>query len=139
MKKIFSTIFPALAWTILIQIALCLPGEAIPSTEGFPIPNFDKIVHVIIFGGFVGLWSYYLSRKTNYLKTLNTGLFLIYLLAVINGIAIEYIQRDYIPNRSFDQGDIIADVLSASIAYGICNIVLGRRVSQVFGGTKIGG
>lgn len=127
MKKIFSTIFPALTWTIVIQIALCLPGESIPSTEGFPIPAFDKVVHVIIFGGLVGFWSYYLSKQKFSGKTLSIALFLIYLGAVFNGIIIEYIQRDYVPHRSFDQGDIIADVISASISYGICNIVLVRK------------
>jgi VanZ family protein len=50
--------------------------------------------------------------------------FSVYLVAVINGIAIEYIQLNFIPNRAFDQGDIIADIISAGIGYGICNVKL---------------
>jgi len=34
------------------------------------------------------------------------------------------VQRDYIPNRSFDEVDIIVDVIASSIAYGLCNIKL---------------
>lgn len=114
----------AIAWTIAIQVLLCLPGSTIPSGGMFDIPQLDKIVHVFLFGGFTGIWCYYF-----YLKGINSGklkwiFFGVYLFAAVNGIILEFIQRDYIPNRSFDQGDIIADVISSSIAYGICNIRL---------------
>jgi VanZ family protein len=36
----------------------------------------------------------------------------------------EYIQLYYIPGRSFDKGDIIADIVGASLAYGLSNIKL---------------
>jgi VanZ family protein len=113
-----------------MQIALCLPGSTIPDTEGFAIPSFDKIVHVILFGALVGLWCVYLSKKTRGDREMKRAFFLVYLFAAFNGIIIEYIQRDYIPNRSFDQGDIIADVLSASIAYGICTMYLTGHVQK---------
>ena len=113
-----------------MQIALCLPGSTIPDTQGFPIPAFDKIVHVILFGGLVGLWCFYLSKKSWGDFETKRAFFRVYLFAAFNGIIIEYIQRDYVPNRSFDQGDIIADVLSASIAYGICTIYLTGRVQK---------
>ena len=126
-KRIASNIFYPVAWTVLIQVLLCLPGSTIPS-EGFffNIPHLDKIVHVFLFGGFTGIWCYYYFIKGKSPAQLKTIFFLVYLLSAFNGIILEFIQRDYIPNRSFDQGDIIADVLASSIAYGICNIKLIR-------------
>ncbi len=124
MNKIFRTIFPAILWTILIQILLCLPGSALPSEDAFNIPNIDKYVHTILFGGFVLWWCLYANRQAYTIRKRAALFFLIYLAACFNGILLEYIQRDYIPNRSFDQGDIIVDVLSASISYGFVNVFL---------------
>jgi len=123
-KRIVSNIFFPLAWTILIQVLLCLPGTTLPSEGLFSIPHLDKFVHVILFGGFTGLWCYYYFLKGKSPGRLKVLFFIVYLLAALNGIVLEYIQRDYIPFRSFDQGDIIADVLASSIAYGICSIKL---------------
>lgn len=125
MKKYFSKLFIPLAWTVFIQVLLCLPGSTLPDTDGFlAIPNLDKVVHIIIFGTLVGLWCFYFSRKISSPQKLKLTFFIVFLLAAFNGIIIEYIQKYYIPNRTFDQGDIIADILSAAIAYGICNVKL---------------
>jgi VanZ family protein len=125
LEKFFRKLVVPVAWTIFIQVLFCLPGSALPETDGFfKMPNFDKLVHVILIGVFVGLWCFYFSRKALASGQLKNIFFIIYLIAVFNGIIIEYIQSSYIPNRSFDQGDIIADVISAGIAYGICNVKL---------------
>jgi VanZ family protein len=125
LKKYFGKLFIPLAWTITIQVLLCLPGSTLPDTSGFfAIPNLDKVVHIIIFGTLVGLWCFYFSRKISSPQKLKLTFFIVFLLAAFNGIIIEYIQKYYIPNRTFDQGDIIADILSAAIAYGICNVKL---------------
>jgi len=124
LKKYFGKLIVPLGWTIFIQVLLCLPGTDIPGPELFEIPYFDKIVHVIFFGSFVALWCFYFryrSTDNNWLKNI---FFIVFLVASINGIVIEYIQMYFIPMRSFDQGDIIADVLSAAIVYGICNVKL---------------
>jgi VanZ family protein len=123
-NRLFGTVFLSLAWTVLIQVLLCLPGTDLPSEGWFSIPNFDKIAHVILFGGFVGLWCYYFYLQKKPIAQLKTLFFLVFLIAAANGIIMEFVQRDYIPNRSFDQGDIIADLIASSIAYGICNIRL---------------
>lgn len=124
MKKLTGKLFVPLAWTIFIEVLLCLPGSALPDEAGFHIPNIDKVAHVIIFGAFVGFWCLYFSWKVQTHEKLKVIFFCVFIAAAINGIAIEYIQKYYIPNRSFDQGDIIADLLSAGIGYGICNIKL---------------
>ena len=119
-----SKAFVAIAWTVLIQVLLCLPGSTIPTGGLFNIPNLDKIVHCVLFGGFTGFWCYYFFLGGKPSASLKIIFFVVYLLAVADGIIMEFVQRDYIPNRSFDLADIVADILACSIAYGICNIKL---------------
>ncbi len=124
LKNIFGRAIIAIAWSIGIQILLCLPGSSIPSGGWFDIPNLDKIVHCFLFGGVTAVWCYYFYLKGKPSPSLATIFFVVYLLVSADGIILEFIQRDYIPNRSFDKGDIIADISAASIAYGICNVQL---------------
>lgn len=123
-KNVFGKIYLPLTWFILIQVLLCLPGSSIPDTDKFFVPNFDKVVHISLYGGLVGLWCYYLYLRNLSSHKLVRLFFLVFFLAAFNGILMEYVQRCCIPGRSFDLGDIVADLLGCSFAYGICNIKL---------------
>jgi len=129
LKRLLSKALVPVAWTILIQVLLCLPGSTLPSGGVFSIPQLDKMIHSGLFGGFTAFWCYYYYSKGKSPDRLKTIFFIIYLLAITNGIILEYVQRDYIPNRSFDEVDIIVDVIASSIAYGLCNIKLLRTGS----------
>jgi drug/metabolite transporter (DMT)-like permease len=124
LKSLFKKWVIPVTWTLIIQVLLCLPGSAFPKSDLFDIPHLDKIVHIILFGGFVGSWCYYLFLKNISASRLKSLFFIVFLIAMANGIILEFIQRDYIPNRSFEEGDIIADIIAAGIAYGICNLKL---------------
>lgn len=128
-NRILSKPFAAIAWTILIQVLLCLPGKSLPTGGVFELPQLDKIIHFTLFGGCVAIWCYFFYLKGTPQGRLKTIFFIIYLLVSANGIILEFVQRDYIPNRSFDLADIIADVIAASIGYGICNIKLLKTIS----------
>lgn len=107
--------FPVI-WTIITLGLLCLPGKAIPGLGLFGIKNLDKIAHIGLFGGFVLLWgmyAWYQKRSTAVWFYILTG---ITLLSILIGIAMEYVQVYYIPNRSFDEWDIWADVLGSLLA-----------------------
>ncbi len=125
-NNLFRKLFVPLGWTILIQVLLCLPGSSLPDPDSFHIPNLDKIVHITLFGGFVYLWCYYFYRRQKSPKTLKILFFWVYVIACFNGVLMEFIQRDYIPGRSFDLADIIADMAGAGLAYGLSNIKLLR-------------
>ncbi|WP_431213194.1 hypothetical protein ACQ86N_47585 [Puia sp. P3] len=53
LRKYFGKLIAPLLWTILIAVACCLPGKMLPSESGFKIPEFDKLVHAGMFGGFI--------------------------------------------------------------------------------------
>jgi hypothetical protein len=111
----------AIIWTFIILILLALPGSLIPREDVFAIPGFDKVVHVVLFGGFVWLWCLYYKSKKLPQSRLLRSFFYIFILAAAYGIGMEYVQKYFIPGRDYDQGDIIADLIGAGLAYGLCN------------------
>jgi VanZ family protein len=124
LKKYFAKMYWAIIWTTVIFILLSLPGSMIPNESTFVIPNFDKVVHIGLFGGFVVLWSLYFTTKLLPPKNLLRSFFLIFIIAVVYGIGMEYVQKYFIPLRYYDEADIIADMIGAGLAYGLCNITL---------------
>jgi VanZ family protein len=111
--KIFNSIWPATLWSALILVLLTLPGSVFPSEGLLGVPHLDKVVHIILFGIFVYAWTLYF--RTNKKERRFTILVFV-LLACAYGIIMEYVQRDYIPHRSFDVGDIMADCMGALLA-----------------------
>ena len=115
--------FP-IAWTLIIAILLSLPGTMLPSENQFVLPQFDKYVHISLFGGFVFFWNFYLSKRPLSARQLLRWFFLIFVLANVFGIGMEFVQKYFIPFRDFDTEDIIADMIGAGVGYGISNIYL---------------
>jgi VanZ family protein len=122
-KYVGVLLFPVL-WTFIIAFLCFMPGSLIPNESGFSIPNFDKMVHAGMFGGFVFLWSLYLSNKISDVRLLLRLFFLVFLIANAYGIGSEFVQKCCIPLRDFDEADIIADMIGTGIGYGLSNIFL---------------
>ncbi len=123
-RSYLAHVFFAVAWTLVVFILLALPGSMIPKEQAFALPGFDKVVHLILFGGFVWLWCLHVaSKKFSTAKRLRF-FFYIFILAAIYGIGMEYVQKYFIPGRDYDLADMIADLIGAGLAYGICNTTL---------------
>ncbi len=123
LKKYFSKWWIAAGWAAFMGVLLFMPGSMLPHENTFAIPQFDKIVHMCMFGGFVFLWSLFASNREMPLKRLLSWFFFIFGLGIFYGIASEFIQKYFIPGRDYDNADIIADMIGASIGYGISNIL----------------
>lgn len=100
---------PAIAWFIISVVLLTLPGSAFPNENWLGDIYFDKWVHIGMFTMMVFLccWAVYKTKKDRQ-KLFNYFLFFA-ITALVYGIIMEFVQKYYIPNRSFDIGDIIAD------------------------------
>lgn len=112
-----------LSWTILTQILLSLPGSLFDDgNKLFNIPHLDKIAHLILFGGLCLLWNYFLYRKSG----IKSGAmeWVVVVLTASYGIVLEYFQFHFIPQRSFDKGDIVADAVGSLIGYGITQWII---------------
>jgi VanZ family protein len=112
----------------LITIGLlCLPGKVIPGLGLFGIKHLDKLAHIVLFGGFVLLWGLYSWQRK---KLRLDWLFLlagITVLSIILGIVMEFVQVNFVPNRSFDVWDIWADVVGSVLVMYLL-IRFGRRL-----------
>jgi VanZ family protein len=120
--KLFSNKVPALLWSITIFILLALPGNMLPNENHFPITNLDKYVHIILFGTFVFLWSFYFATKDEKKVFPIRKSLTILLIACLYGTAMEYVQKYFIPNRDFDIYDIAADVVGAVLGFLIVRL-----------------
>jgi len=105
---------PAIGWLFVSIVLLTLPGSAFPDEDWLDKLWFDKWVHIGMFGIMVVLSCWGLSKRENFSKKLKRHFILIGILCLIYGIAMEFIQKYWVPNRSFDMGDIIADGVGAA-------------------------
>ncbi len=126
-KKAAAHKWVPITWTILTVVLLCLPGAAIPGGGLFNIPHFDKIVHILLFGGMVWWWILYFdSRPPKHLVAVYKIIFLV-CITVALGIVLEFVQRNFIPNRSFDTGDIYANAAGSVLAAMLAGMLPGWR------------
>jgi len=122
-------LYVPLGWTIFTQILLSLPGSLFEGSGLFHIPHLDKIAHVVLFGGLALFWNlYYYNRKQSGSQTISQAKtltpWIILLLLALYGVAVEYFQFYCIPRRSFDVGDIVADIIGAMCGYLATILVL---------------
>ena len=55
---------PAICWFVIIMVLICLPGKDIPAPKFLLDINFDKIVHIGMFGMQAVLLFYPVSKST---------------------------------------------------------------------------
>ncbi len=102
---------PAFAWLTFITAMFLLPGDDLPKEGWLDAIYADKLVHVMFFAVLVYLFYRPLRHKSkNWLP-------LISLIALVYGIAIEFIQGKWGINRSFDSWDIVADAIGCVTGY----------------------
>lgn len=115
LKLVFRFI-PGIIWLGITFWLFTLPGSKIPDIDLFHKLQVDKLVHIFLF--VVLCFSFMFPFKYTGLSVKNKTVFFVALtlLFIGYGIAIEFIQRDYVENRSFDIGDIIADTIGCMSA-----------------------
>ena len=111
MRKIKPSLVPAIAWFIISTILFTLPGSALPQENWLDRIWFDKWVHTTLFFFMMLFWCWGISGKIKPTQKAATIFFYIMIIWILYGVAIEFIQRWFIPNRSFDPGDIVADAI----------------------------
>ncbi|GGH77304.1 VanZ family protein [Filimonas zeae] len=127
MKKTSWLHIPALIFLVLSIYLLTIPGKDLPEVGLFDaIPLFDKWVHMGMFGILVFLFAMAFQKK---IQTKPSILPLIALLALAYGIAMEYVQKYCVANRSFDITDILADGAGCAIGWWLAKVVLKRKHS----------
>lgn len=106
--KISVKLLPAFAWLILDIVLLTLPGNNLPKIGWMDNLQVDKMVHVFLFAVLVTLFFWGIVSTKPGIANKRTLVF-IAVAALLYGIAMEFVQKYWIPNRSFDGWDIVAD------------------------------
>jgi VanZ family protein len=129
MKLSFKKFIPGIAWFFVVLVLICLPGKEIPKIGWLTSINFDKVVHVGVFGllSVLFCWPFYYSSVGN--KERLQYFIKIAIATSIWGLTTEFIQRFLIPGRSFDLMDWAADSLGALIAWWFCSKKFIKRKS----------
>jgi VanZ family protein len=102
---------PAILWILLVLFLCTIPGSDIPRDPLFEKIHMDKIVHFGLFGCTVLLLCIGYYRQYRTISRLTLSLFA--LSAAFYGLAIEYIQKYFAVQRSFDMSDVAADTVGA--------------------------
>ena len=107
---------PAISFFAVISFLFCLPGNQFPTGRLFSIPNQDKAIHISFFTTLCLLFSFPLKKKLANVAKIKQWFWIISLTGICYGIAIEFIQKNWIPNRSFELLDIVADSVGCLLA-----------------------
>jgi VanZ family protein len=114
---------PGIAWFFLILVLICLPGSKIPPVETWLNDiYFDKWIHAGLFAVLVFLFVHAVFRLQIPLAVKKNLAVKIALAACVWALTTEFIQKFFIPGRSFDEYDLVADAFGIMIAYTWCRV-----------------
>ena len=108
---------PGIAWFFLVLVLICIPGKQLPSVnDWFSLVYFDKWVHLGLFAVLAFLFMYPYNRSELPHREKWQYSIRICMATCLWGLTTEFIQKYFIPGRSFDLFDWVADILGAIIA-----------------------
>lgn len=101
---------PVIIWALVILGLSISPGIQLPETIVAP----DKLGHLIAYG----VLSWLLIRALAKNKSLSSKNAILAVLAVtVYGIALEFVQWAFFPNRYFEVWDMVANATGAVLSY----------------------
>jgi VanZ family protein len=117
LRKTYFPLIAAITWFIISVILLTLPGTAFPKEDWLDKIWFDKWVHIGMFAIMVTLWcmSWNSLKADKSPKKLKQVFVFTALSCLGYGITMEFVQKFFVPFRSFDVGDIAADAIGCAI------------------------
>ena len=98
-------------WTIMILVGTLMPKVALDDSGMIDIPGLDKVAHLIMYAGFVYLWSRLLSAKAGRIK----GARIAFYVSIALGLVLEILQWKLDMGRNFEIPDIIANISGSII------------------------
>lgn len=102
--KIFQNGAFAIGWLLLMSFLFLIPGSALPNEGWLYKLHPDKWVHIGLFAILIFLWKSAFNRKWNRYNTILLAS------ASVYGVIVEIVQKQWVPNRSFDIYDVLADI-----------------------------
>jgi len=114
---------PGIAWFFVVLTLICIPGYDLPKVDNWMIQlNYDKLIHVGIFAVLAFLFMQPLTKSSLSKKQQWQYFIKIALATVVWGYTTEVIQKFFIPGRSYDLTDWLADSIGGILAMIFCKI-----------------
>ena len=112
---------PGIAWFFLVLILICLPGDDLPKVgDWMSAIYFDKWVHVGLFSILAFLFMIPFCNSDIPLTIKWSFIIKIAISVSIWALTTEFIQKFFIPGRSFDLLDWAADSVGVILAVVVC-------------------
>ena len=127
MTNSFKTFVWVIFEFVLIFILLSMPAGNTPGDDWISyllqLPYADKIIHVGLFGSLaLSLFSHFEQYSNiSFRSTRTKALSLI--ACILYGIGMEFYQKYFVPSRSLDVIDMLADAMGALLALPFFNMV----------------
>jgi VanZ family protein len=117
MRLNLKSFWPGVFWFLFSCVAFFIPGVALPDADWFGKISLDKIIHIGLFTVMVLLWCLPLFQKPAFTSRIPSLLIVIPFVFFGYSILVEFIQHFFIPGRSFDLVDILADGIGCLIGF----------------------
>ncbi len=117
----YKKFIPGIAWFFLVLILICLPGDDLPKADDWMSAIFfDKWVHAGLFSilAFLFMMPFCKSNLTH--KNKWVIIIKIAIAIIVWALTTEFIQKFFIPGRSFDLWDWVADAVGVLLALYVC-------------------
>jgi VanZ family protein len=128
MKLKFISFFPAILWLMLSVYLLTLPGSNIPHEDWFDKIQLDKWVHIAMFFILCFLFDYPFKKSEITTASKKRWFIMISIFAILYGVAMEFVQKYWIPMRSCDVWDMVADSIGSLAALWVARKYLLGKV-----------
>lgn len=107
--------FIAIAWLLIVTLLLCTPGTEFPKITWKDKIFLDKWIHAGLFVILVIAWCWVYAKRPGINK--KKVFIKIALWVFLYGIVTELVQEYFVPFRSFEIPDIIADGVGSVAGY----------------------
>ena len=118
MKPRLTSFIPAAIWFVITTFLLVIPGADIPKANFLDEIYFDKWVHIGLFAGLTFLTAYPFISKQVASKKL---LIKICTSFIIYGVLMEFVQKFWASERTFDGWDMLADATGCCAGFLVSN------------------
>jgi glycopeptide antibiotics resistance protein len=112
-------------WALIILVACATPGEQLPPS---PFLDFDKLVHLAIFGVFQLLLLRGFLRQQNFPILQKNHVIISLMMSVGYGLLMEVLQGYVFRNRSFDVFDAAANTLGIILSTLVWILFLKKKI-----------
>lgn len=117
-KNLFNSFLPAIFWWLFVLVLICTPGKDLPRLGSWTeIISLDKIIHVLVFGAMALFFMMPFAQRISSAQAKKNLFLKLAIATALWGLTTEFIQRFWIPGRSFDLYDVVADSIGAFTAY----------------------